>query len=139
MDDFTKKNKYESLHSAIKDVVGQNNDLYQKALEEKYGIKQEEVSEDVEQLDEASSVSFATDIVKVGRDAPVKGVKTLRNNIMKALDQKFKSKLGNYELKTDKRTGSNIVDVEITTDKKLSKKDKTDIENHLTDKGLNRF
>ena len=139
MDDFTKKNKYESLHSAIKDVVGQNNDLYQKALKEKYGIKQEEISEDVEQLDESSSVSFATDIVKVGRDAPVKGVKTLRNNIMKALDQKFKSKLGNYELKTDKRTGSNIVDVEITTDKKLSKKDKTDIENHLTDKGLNRF
>jgi len=58
MDDFTKKDKYSSLNSAIKDIVHQNNDLYQKSLAEKYGFKQEqpvektEVNEEVEQLDE---------------------------------------------------------------------------------------
>lgn len=41
MDDFTKKDKYSSLNSAIKDIVHQNNDLYQKSLREKYGFKDE--------------------------------------------------------------------------------------------------
>ena len=50
MDDFTKKDKYASLNSAIKDIVHQNNDLYQRALEERYGFKQ---TEEVEQLDES--------------------------------------------------------------------------------------
>lgn len=60
MDDFTKKDKYSSLNSAIKEIVSQNNDLYQKSLREKYGFKQEEsqpepkqIEEEVEQLDEA--------------------------------------------------------------------------------------
>lgn len=40
MDDFTKKDKYSSITSAIKDVVSQNNNLHQKAMEERYGFKQ---------------------------------------------------------------------------------------------------
>lgn len=57
MDDFTKKEKYTSLHSAIKDIVQQNNNLYQKSLAEKHGFKIEqpvektEVNEEVEQSD----------------------------------------------------------------------------------------
>ena len=42
MDDFTKKDKYQSIHSAIKDIVSQNNNLYQKALAERYGLTKPE-------------------------------------------------------------------------------------------------
>jgi len=99
-----------------------------------------EIAEESDQvIDEAksSSVSFRTDLGKVKRAAPVKGVKSLKNNIAKALDQKFKRKLGEYELEVDE-SGRNtgIYTVKITTDQKLSKKDKTDIENHLVDKDL---
>lgn len=45
MDDFTKKDKYSSIKSAITDVVSQNNNLYQKALAERYGFKPEEINE----------------------------------------------------------------------------------------------
>lgn len=53
MDDFTKKDKYASINSAIKEVVSQNNNLYQKALAEKYGFKQEQTNEEVVHLDES--------------------------------------------------------------------------------------
>lgn len=94
-----------------------------------------------EEISEAkgSTISFPTDLSKVRRAAPVKGLGTLKNNIAKALDQKFKSKLGKYELETNQRKNSDIVDVSITADQKLSKKDKTDIENHLVDKDLKIF
>jgi Ribonuclease G/E len=138
MDDFTKKDKYSSIHSAIKDVVSQNNDLYQKALEEKYGIKREEVTEDVEELDEAT-ISFRTDISKVRREAPVKGLKSLENMIDKALNKKFKAKMGNYEVKATQGKGSTIADVTITADKKLSKKDMEAVKDHLSDEAAIRM
>lgn len=47
MDDFTKKDKYSSIKSAITDVVSQNNNLHQKALAERYGFKPEEINEEV--------------------------------------------------------------------------------------------
>jgi len=75
MDDFTKKDKYTSLHSAIKDVVQQNNNLYQKSLAEKHGFKveqpveQTEVNEEVEQLDEAKMIAIqVTDPDKMVKD-----------------------------------------------------------------------
>jgi len=141
MDDFTKKDKYSSIHSAIKDVVSQNNDLYQKAIEEKYGIKQEEVTEDVEELDEAkgSTISFRTDISKVRREAPVKGLKSLENMINKSLDKKFKAKMGDYEVKVTQGKGSTIADVKIISDKKLSKKDMESVEDHLSDEAAIRM
>lgn len=138
MDDFTKKDKYSSIHSAIKDVVSQNNDLYQKALEEKYGFKQEEVTEDAEELNEAT-ISFRTDISKVRREAPVKGLKSLENMIDKALNKKFKAKMGNYEVKATQGKGSTIADVTITADKKLSKKDMEAVKDHLSDEAAIRM
>jgi septum formation inhibitor MinC len=138
MDDFTKKDKYSSVHSAIKDVVSQNNDLYQKAMEEKYGFKQEEVIEEVEELDEAT-ISFRTDISKVRREAPVKGLKSLENMIDKALNKKFKAKMGNYEVKATQGKGSTIADVTITADKKLSKKDMEAVKDHLSDEAAIRM
>jgi len=131
MDDFTKKDKYASLHSAIKDVVSQNNDLYQKSLEEKYGFKRGA---------KGSTISYQVDIEKVKSAAPVRGAKSLETKTAKALDQKFKNKLGDYELEVkeaQKNTG--IYAVTITTDQKLSKKDDVDIHNHLVDKGLKLF
>ena len=134
MDDFTKKDKYSSLHSAIKEVVSQNNNLYQKALEEKYGFKRGA---------KGSTISFEIDLEKVKSASPVRGLKSLRNNIIKALDQKFKKSLGEYELEIEEvkergqPTGNYAIT--ITTDQKLSKKDDVNIHNHLVDKGLRRY
>ena len=41
------------------------------------------------------------DLEKVKSASPVRGLKSLRNNIIKALDQKFKKSLGEYELEIE--------------------------------------
>ena len=90
MDDFTKKDKYSSLNSAIKDIVHQNNDLYQKSLREKFGIKDEqpveksEVNEEVEQLDENIISKMKQKIDKLMNREDFKKIAEIRSDISAA-------------------------------------------------------
>jgi len=91
MDDFTKKDKYASLHSAIKGVVSQNNDLYEKSVREKYGIKEEsvqsEVTEEVEQT-EITEESVELNEAMVSQAKKVeKDVDNLRKSLKKLADE----------------------------------------------------
>lgn len=71
MDDFTKKEKYQSIHSAIKDIVSQNNDLYQKALAEKYGFTQPEKIEEAK-MEDKEVLAAAKKLAENGKDEKAK-------------------------------------------------------------------
>ena len=90
MDDFTKKDKYSSLHSAIRDVVGQNRNLHQESTNAKYGIQKEqpveqtEVNEDVEQIDENIISKMKQKIDKLMNREDFKKIAEIRSDISAA-------------------------------------------------------
>ena len=91
MDDFTKKNKYSSLHSAIRDVVSQNRNLHQENTNAKYGIQTEqpveqtEVNEEVEQIDEAKMIAIQV----IDPDKMIKDLKSARIPAKKMSDDEI--------------------------------------------------